>query len=99
MYDIAVNKTHTIAFRPRLRDFIDLYFILQKKKDWTFNDLLKKSFAKFEMKVDALQLGDNLLQVEILKDMPVMVKKVDMNKIKAFFLAEAKKLDKEIFSD
>lgn len=98
MYDIAVNKAHTIAFRPRLRDFIDLYCILQKKKDWTFRDLLKKSFAKFEMKVDALQLGDNLLQVETLKDMPVMIKKIDMNEIKAFFLVEVKKLNKEIFS-
>lgn len=97
MYDIAVNKAHTIAFRPRLRDFIDLYYILQKQKNWTFLDLLNKSFAKFEMKVDALQLGDNLLQVETLKDMPIMVQKIDMDKIKTFFLAEAKKLDKKIF--
>lgn len=97
MYDIAVNKAHTIAFRPRLRDFIDLYFILQKKKSWIFSELLNKSFAKFEMKVDALQLGENLLQVETLADMPVMVKKIDMDKIKTFFLTEAKKLDKKIF--
>ncbi len=97
MYDIAVNKAHTIAFRPRLRDFIDLYFILQKKKNWTFSELLNKSFAKFEMKVDVLQLGDNLLQVETLKDMPIMVKKIDMDKVKIFFLTEAKKLDKQIF--
>lgn len=97
MYDIAVNKAHTIAFHPRLRDFIDLYCILQKKKNWTFSEVLNKSFAKFEMKVDALQLGENLLQVETLKDMPVMVKKIDMDKMKIFFLSEAKKLDKKIF--
>ena len=90
-------KIAAISERGTKRDFIDLYFILQKKKSWTFSELLNKSFAKFEMKVDALQLGENLLQVKILADMPVMVKKIDMDKVKTFFLTEAKKLDKKIF--
>src|SRR3990170_7462753 len=28
IYDIAVNKVHTISMRTRARDYIDLYFIL-----------------------------------------------------------------------
>lgn len=96
LYDIGVNKAHTIAFRPRLRDFIDLYFILQKNPGWTFNELLTKSFAKFEMKTDALQVGQNLLEVKNMADMPIMVKKIDFKKIQDLFLTEAKKLGKKI---
>jgi len=97
MYDIAVNKTHTIAFRPRLRDFIDLYFILQKESEWTFQELLNRSFEKFEMKVDQLQLGENLLQVRKLADMPKMIKKVDLLKVQACYIEELKKLKAKIW--
>jgi predicted nucleotidyltransferase component of viral defense system len=97
LYDIAVNKAHTIAFNPRLRDFIDLYFILQEEKDWTFADILEKSFEKFEMRADALQLGQNLLQIRSLADMPVMIREIEMGKVKGFFLKEAKKLEKKVW--
>lgn len=97
LYDIAVNKVQTIAFRPRLRDFIDVYFILQKEKNWNFQGLLRKSFEKFEMKVDNLQLGENLLQVKNLRDMPRMIKSVDISKVKSYFLNELNKLESEIW--
>ena len=97
LFDIAVNKTHTIAFRPRLRDFIDLYCIIKQKPDWGFQELLKKSFEKFEMSADALQVGQNLLEVEKQVDMPIMIKKVSLTDVKKFFLNEAKMLEKEIF--
>lgn len=97
LYDIAVNKAHTIAFRPRLRDFIDMYFILQQQKDWKFSGLIKHSFEKFEIKVDPLQLGENLLQVKNLEDMPIMIKKVEMVTVKNYFLEELNKLRKEIW--
>lgn len=97
MYDIAVNKAHTIAFRPRLRDFIDLYFILQQKKNWTFRELIEKSFEKFEMKADSLQIGENLLEIKNLADMPQMIKKIDLSKVQDLFLRELKKLKTEIW--
>lgn len=96
LFDIAVNKTHTIAFRPRLRDFIDLYFIFERKPDWSFDYLFQKSFEKFEMRVDALQLGENLIQVKTLADMPKMIKKVDLKKVQNFFLEKAARLKSEI---
>lgn len=42
-------------------------------------------------------LGENLMQVSNLQDMPIMIKEVDMKKVLRFFLIEAKKLQKEIF--
>lgn len=97
MYDIALNKAHTIAFRPRMRDFIDIYFILEKEKDWNFRDLLERSFEKFEMRADALQVGENLMMVETLVDVPVMISKIDLKKLKDFFLKEADKLQKGVW--
>jgi len=97
LYDIAVDKAHTVSIRPRLRDFIDLYFILQEKKNWSFQELMQKGQEKFEIVVDPLQLGENLMQVSNLQDMPIMIKEVDMKKVLHFFLTEAKSLRKEIF--
>jgi len=96
LYDIAVDKAHTISVRPRSRDFIDLFLILQEKKEWRFRDLTKKAQEKFELVVDPLQLGGNLLLVRQLADLPIMLKEVDLKKVKEFFVAEAKKLKTEI---
>lgn len=96
LYDIAVDKAHTVSIRPRLRDFIDLYFILEEKKDWRFRELTQKGQEKFEIVVDPLQLGENLMQVSSLQDMPIMMKEVDMKKVRRFFLTEAKNLREEI---
>lgn len=49
------------------------------------------------MRADALQIGQNLLEVEKQKDMPIMIKPVDMDKVKKFFLNEARQLKKQIF--
>lgn len=97
LLDIAVDKAHTISVRPRSRDFIDLYFILKMKTEWQFDDLVKKAFEKFELRVDPLQLSENLLQVEHLEDMPILLKSIDFKSMRSFFLAEAKKLKQNIF--
>lgn len=96
-YDIAVNKVQTIVTRPRLRDFIDLYFIFQKKETWSFTELLKVRQEKFEMGVDSLQIGQNLLQVKALADMPILIKEVDMEKVKEYFINEVRKLEPNIW--
>lgn len=97
-YDIAVDKAHTISIRPRLRDFIDLFFILQKEKSWSFRELVKKGQEKFEIAVNPIQLGQNLLQVRTLTDMPIMIKKINIKEMRSFFLNEAKNLEKEIWA-
>lgn len=97
LYDIAVDKAHTISIRPRSRDFVDLFFILQKQKEWQFNDLVKRGQEKFELAVNPIQLGQNLLQVRTLSDMPIMLKHFDLKEMQKFFLKEALALKKEIF--
>ncbi|OGG26900.1 hypothetical protein A2960_01995 [Candidatus Gottesmanbacteria bacterium RIFCSPLOWO2_01_FULL_39_12b] len=97
LYDIAVDKAHIVSVRPRLRDFVDLYFIFQEKKEWNLKGLLQKAYEKFGIKVDPLQLGENLFQVKNLEDMPFMLKDFDRQTMENFFLTEARKLEKGIW--
>lgn len=95
--DIAVNKVHTIAMKPRARDFIDIYFLI-KDKGYRFSDLLMKAKAKFDWHIDPIQLGSRLLQAQEVKDFPRMVREIDNAEWQSFFVEEAKKLKSEIIS-
>jgi len=94
--DIAVNKIHTIAMKPRARDFIDIYFIL-KQEHYVWRDLLLQAKAKFDWHIDPVLLGSRLRQAAETSDYPRMIKPVNHDEWKNFFLQEAKKLRKDIF--
>lgn len=96
VYDIAVNKVHTIAMRTRAKDFIDIFFII-KEKNYDLHDLLMQAKAKFDWDITAMQLGSQFIQAAEMTDYPRMIKKIDHSEWKNFFVAEAKKLKKEIF--
>src|SRR3990167_8737051 len=72
LLDIAVNKLFTIYQKPRARDFIDLYCIMQQQ-DWTIGDLSLKTQIKFDTHVDPLQLGSQFVRADELKDYPRMI--------------------------
>jgi len=95
-YDMAVNKVHTIAMKPRARDFIDIYFLI-KEYSYNFHDLLMQAKAKFDWDITAMQLGSRLLAASEASDYPRMIKPIDHNEWKEFFVEEARKLKKEIF--
>jgi predicted nucleotidyltransferase component of viral defense system len=92
LLDIAVNKLFTIHQKPRSRDFIDLYSILQKEKGWTIADLMKKAQSKFDTYLDPLQLAAQFVKAETLKDYPRMLMSLEPREWIPFFLAEAKRL-------
>lgn len=93
--DIAVNKVHTIAMKPRARDFIDIYFIIKKMK-YDFRDLLMKAKIKFDWHIDSLQLGSRLLLAAEVKDYPKMIKKINHQEWRDFFIKQAKSLKKDV---
>jgi len=95
VYDIAVNKIHTISMKPRTRDYIDLYFIIQKM-GWDMDSLLKKARIKFDWHIDLLQWGSQLLQAEQVRDYPKMIKEVNPKDWQEFFVKEARKIKKDI---
>jgi predicted nucleotidyltransferase component of viral defense system len=96
MLDISVNKVFTIYQKPRSRDFIDLYFILQKEKSWSLDELVKKAQVKFDNHLDLIQLGSQYLKAKELKDYPKMIIDINDNEWQDFFVEEAKKLKGQI---
>lgn len=98
LLDIAINKVFSITQRTSARDFIDVYLILRKNKDVSFDGLLKKARIKFDWHIDPLHLGAQLYKVKQAKDMPIMLEKIDRNTWQEFFLKEARKLSKKILS-
>jgi len=95
LIDIAVNKLFTIYQKPRSRDFIDLYCILEKQKEWTIANLIDKARAKFDYHIDPLQLASQFVKAETLKDYPTMLKKLKQEIWQKFFMKEATKLSAE----
>lgn len=94
LLDIAVNKLFTIYQKPRSRDFIDLFCILQKETNWSIDELTKKAQAKFDHFLDPLQLSAQFVKAETLKDYPMMLKPIPEREWQSFFLHEAKRLGK-----
>ena len=95
LYDIAVNKVHTLFMNPRTKDYFDLYMIF-KKTDFTWKRLISDAKAKFDWHIDPLLLGAKLKKVTDILDLPKMLVPFDRKKMEEFFLSEAKKLKKEI---
>ena len=94
--DIAVNKVQTISTKPRERDFVDLYFIMQKS-GWQLKDLIIFAKTKFDWHIDPIQLGQSFTQVVALEDVPKMLIKFKKSDLEKFFLEKAKELGKDIF--
>lgn len=92
LLDIAVNKIFTIYQKPRSRDFIDLYFILRKEKEWNILDLVKKVQIKFDHFLDPIQLGGQFVKAQTLKDYPKMIAPLDEKEWQGFFMQEAKRI-------
>lgn len=102
MYDIAVNKVHTIAMRTRARDYIDLYFIF-KHINYGSKEYLERlrldSQAKFDWPLEVKNLIAAFLKVNDLgkADFPKMLVPFDKKDMEKFFLKLAKSLESEIF--
>lgn len=102
LYDIAVNKLHTISMRSRARDYIDLFFIFQKtqyKPDKYLHRMRLDSQAKFDWPLEPKNLVAAFLKVKDFKKeaFPKMLVPFNINEMEEFFLKLAKALEKDIF--
>lgn len=96
IYDIGVDKVHTIVMNPRARDFIDIYFIV-RERGYLLTDLLMQAKAKFDWDITLVELGTRLTEAAGMTDYPRMLKPIDHSEWKNFFVEEARKLKSEIF--
>ncbi len=90
--DIATNKILTISQRYDVKDFVDLYFLLQKFSVW---DLIEGVRMKFKMDLEPLLLGADFLKVEDFDYLPKMIKPLTIEELKSFFREKAKELGKK----
>lgn len=99
VFDIATNKVFTLFQHPRLRDYIDLYFIFKELPDFNLEELVTYARNKFDFVVDNKELAKNFLKVIDLDqaDFPRMLVPFDRKEMEEFFLGLAKDLEKDIF--
>lgn len=89
LLDIATNKLLTVNQRREVKDFVDLYFLLEKFTVW---DLLYAVKAKFRIELDIILLGVDFLKVEDFEYLPKMIKPVSLKELKSFFRQQAKEI-------
>ena len=98
IHDIAANKIHTLFMKPRVRDYVDLYFIL-KNKDLSIKKFILDAKAKFDWHIDPLTLASQFMRVKEFIDFPKMLIPFNENSMRDFFVAESKKLKNKIIKD
>lgn len=91
--DIAANKLLTINQRDDIKDFVDLYFLLEEFTIW---DLLYAIEAKFRMKLDTVLIASDFLKVEDFDYLPKMIKPLSLDELRNFFRERAKEIGKRI---
>lgn len=90
--DIAINKLLTISQRTDVKDFVDLYFLLDKFTVW---DLIEGVRAKFRVKTELILLSSDFLKVVDFDQMPKMIVPLTLPDLKNFFCEKAKELGKK----
>lgn len=87
--DIGVNKLATIHQRTEVKDFVDLYYLLQK---FTFWDLLYGIENKFRLELDLVFAAAGFLRVEKFDFLPKMIKPLTLEELKKFFRLQAREI-------
>ncbi len=66
-------------------------------KETFLREFLSKARAKFDWHIDPVQLGSRLAMAADMRDYPRMLREIDHQEWKNFFVNEARKLKKDIF--
>lgn len=90
LLDIAINKLASINQRSKVKDFVDLYFLLDKFTIW---DLLEGVRIKFRMKLEPWILASDMVyMVDQFAFLPRMIKPLKLEDLQSFFRQTAKEL-------
>ena len=92
LLDMTVNKIQALLTRFRVRDFVDLYFLLQEGPERDLHRLLDFVRAKFDVGADRLALANRMLLVEDVEELPAMLRPVNRAELVAFFVERARSL-------
>jgi hypothetical protein len=92
--EIALMKSSTLGSRASLKDYVDLYFILKKKKI-TIEDIIEGCKKKYKTEFNDRLFLEELTYIRDIKGTKIefLKKKVDKIEIERFFEEEIKKLN------
>lgn len=93
--DISANKLMAMLDRFDPKDFVDLFFILKEVK---LEDIRLDTEKKFEVKIDTIFLGSELLKTKRIVTLPRMVRPLNVDELKNFFEDLAKSLSSSIIA-
>lgn len=96
LMDIAVNKLLTVEQRAEVKDFVDLYFLLEK---FTIGDLLEGVKVKFHLEIDPFVLASDFLKVENFDFLPNMAKPLTLEELKTYFTKRAEEVGKRYIKE
>lgn len=94
LIDIAINKIFVISQRGNVKDFVDLYFLLQDFSVW---DLMYGAAQKFNAEIDPMLLAADFLKVEDFTFLPKMIKPLSLEELQEFFRKRAQDLGRQSF--
>jgi len=90
LFDIAINKLATVNQRSSVKDFVDLYYLLDKFTIW---DLINGVKVKFKIEIDHWILASDMIDVvEKFDFMPRMIKPLTLEELKIFYRQKGKEL-------
>jgi predicted nucleotidyltransferase component of viral defense system len=89
LLDIATNKIITVSQRNDVKDFVDLYYLLQKYSLW---DLISAAKIKFKLEIDPFLLASDFLKAEDFTFLPKMIKPLSLSELQSFYRQTAKDL-------
>ncbi len=92
--DISANKLMAMIERFEPKDFVDLFFILQKNK---LEDIRKDAQTKFGIEIEDIFLGGELAKARRIEALPRMITPLSIEELKAFFTKIAKELEPRVF--
>ena len=93
LLDIGANKLTTINQRTDVKDYVDLYFLLQT---YSLCDLLYAHEKKFGIKIDLMLLAADMLKVEECEYLPNMIVPITLKQLHAYFKERARELGSRI---
>ena len=96
--DISANKLMALIDRIESKDFVDLYFLMNKKK-MTIARIADLVRRKFSLTLDPLTLGSELAKARFLDALPRMIAPLTLVQLKSFFSEEAIRLKPQILEE
>ena len=92
---MTVNKVQAILTRQQPRDWADLYFLLSEGPERRLGKLLELVRAKFDVGAHPMGLAARLLLVHEIRELPRMIRRIELAELVAFFEDRVRELTRE----